>query len=152
MVGRLKKANFHWTSAKNILCYFAEVNATKCTFFICLKCSKMQCMPFFFFCEIRVNVMHNFINIHQQSNKKWQKSRNLQWGFVTFPSIKSFVKNNLFQKTILTIKTLTIIKKKRTELTFLKFVKILKLDILINFLKIFLLLLAKCFIGKILEN
>ena len=71
---------------------------------------------------------------------------------MTFPSIKSFVKNNLFQKTILTIKTLTIIKKKRTELTFLKFVKILKLDILINFLKIFPLLLAKCFIGKILVN
>lgn len=123
MVGRLKKANFHWTSAKNILCYFAEVNATKCTFFICLKCSKMQCMPFFFFCEIRVNVMHNFINIHQQSNKKWQKSRNLQWGFVTFPSIKSFVKNNLFQKTILTIKTLTIIKKKKNRTHFLEICK-----------------------------
>lgn len=73
---------------------------------------------------------------------------------MTFPSIKSFVKNNLFQKTTLTIKTLTIKKKKkkRSELSFLKFVKILKLDILINFLKIFPLLLAKCFIGKILVN
>ena len=147
----LKKLIFiELTSAKNILCYIAEVNATKCTYFICLKCSKMQCMPFF--CKIRVNVMHNFINIHQQSNKKWQKSRNLQWRFVTFPSIKSFIKNNLFQKTTLTIKTLTIKKKKRSELTFLKFVKILKLYILINFLKIFPLLLAKCFIGKILVN